>query len=159
VTISSGLHKSGKVDFDDLHSERSYSPQGAYAQSKLANVYFGLELDRRLRSAGIPIKSILAHPGLASTNLGSSVAPGFYKAIMNVVIAVFAQNPEGGALPTLYAATAPGVQGGQFIGPKGRTEMRGSPVLVQPSDLGKDPEIAKRLWEKSEELTGVKLAA
>lgn len=159
VTVSSGLHKSGKVDFDDLHSERGYSPQGAYAQSKLANVYFGLELDRRLRAAGSPIKSVLAHPGLARTNLGSSVAPGFYKSIMNVFIALFAQAPGGGALPTLYAATAPGVQGGQFIGPKGRTEMRGSPVVVQPSDLGKDAEIAKRLWEKSTELTGVGFAA
>jgi NAD(P)-dependent dehydrogenase (short-subunit alcohol dehydrogenase family) len=159
VTISSGLHKSGKVDFDDLHSERAYSPQGAYAQSKLANVYFGLELDRRLRAMGSSIKSILAHPGLASTNLGSSVAPGFHKSIMNVVIAVFAQGPDGGALPTLYAATMPGVEGGQFIGPKGRTEMRGGAVVVQPSNLGKDPEIAKRLWEKSEELTGVRLAA
>jgi NAD(P)-dependent dehydrogenase (short-subunit alcohol dehydrogenase family) len=157
VTISSGLHKSGKVDFDDLHSERAYSPQGAYAQSKLANVYFGLELDRRLRAMGSPIKSVLAHPGLADTNLGSSVAPGFYKSIMNVVIALLAQGPDGGALPTLYAATAPGVEGGQFIGPKGRTEMRGSPVIVQPSDLGKDAEIAKRLWEKSSELTGVKM--
>ena len=91
VTISSGLHKSGKIDFDDLHSERAYSPQTAYAQSKLANVYFGLELDRRLRAMGNPIKSILAHPGLASTNLGSSVAPGFYKTVMNVFISLFAQ--------------------------------------------------------------------
>ena len=78
---------------------------------------------------------------------------------MNVFISLFAQGPDGGALPTLYAATVPGVQSGQFIGPKGRTEMRGSAVVVQPSDLGKDAEIAKRLWEKSSELTGVRFAA
>jgi NAD(P)-dependent dehydrogenase (short-subunit alcohol dehydrogenase family) len=159
VTVSSGMHRSGKVDFDDLHGERAYSPTVAYSQSKLANVYFGLELDRRLRAMGSPIKSVLAHPGLAKTNLMSSVSPSASKVFSNLVIFILAQGPEGGALPTLYAATAPGVQSGQFIGPKGRTEMRGSAVVVQPSDLGKDAEIAKRFWEMSTELTGVRMPA
>jgi NAD(P)-dependent dehydrogenase (short-subunit alcohol dehydrogenase family) len=156
VTVSSGLHKSGKIDLDDLHSEKAYSPTAAYAQSKIANVYFGLELDRRLRAMGSPIKSILAHPGIAKTNLMSSMSPNAFKLVMNVFMSVMAQGPADGALPILHAATAPGVQGGQFFGPRG-LELRGSPVLVRPAELATDPTIAKQLWDKSIELTGVRL--
>ena len=116
VTVSSGLHKSGTINFDDLQGEKSYSPTKAYSQSKLANVYFGLELDRRLRAMKSPIKSVLAHPGVATTNLSSSLAPGFMKSAMSLVLPLLAQSAANGALPSLYGATAAGVRGGQFFG-------------------------------------------
>ena len=157
VTVSSGLHRSGAINFDDLQSERSYSPTKAYSQSKIANVYFALELDRRLRAKGSPTKSLISHPGVAVTNLSASLAPGLMKSIMTMFLPLIAQSAANGALPSLYAATASGVRGGQFFGPEGRQEMKGSPVEVQPVALAKDTAIAKRLWETSEKLTGVKL--
>ena len=155
VTVSSIEHKPGRIHFDDLQSERSYSPRGAYQQSKLANAVFGLELDRRLRAGSIPVKSVLAHPGYSDTNLQSTGPTGLMKALLAVGNKVLAQNADQGALPSLYAATAPGVEGGMFIGPDGPFEARGRPTEVKPVRRARDEETGRRLWSISEELTGV----
>ena len=155
VTVSSTLHKQGKIDFDDLMRTRSYSPEAAYSQSKLANLLFGLELDRRLRAADSPIRSLLAHPGYSNTNLQVSGPTGWRKAMMRVGNPLLAQKPEVGALAEVRAAVAPDVQGGQYYGSASLMEMRGCPELVQPSRLAQDPAVARRLWEESEKLTGV----
>jgi NAD(P)-dependent dehydrogenase (short-subunit alcohol dehydrogenase family) len=165
VTVSSNQHKRAKsIDFDDLQGERSYRPWGAYAQSKLANAMFVLELDRRLRAAGLDIVSAGAHPGFAHTNLqvsgprsgGTSlVARG-----MGAATRLFAQPARDGALPTLYAATAVDVHGGDYFGPDGPGEMRGHhPTPVQFSAAAHDQAAAARLWAVSEELTGVTFEA
>jgi NAD(P)-dependent dehydrogenase (short-subunit alcohol dehydrogenase family) len=155
VTLSSGMHKQGHIHFDDLTGARKYSPTAFYAQSKYANVLFGLELDRRLRAAGVPIRSLLAHPGYAATNLQSSGPTGLANATMRLGNRLFAQSAEAGTLPQLYAATAPEALGGEFIGPDRMREMRGYPTVVQPIASATDPELARRFWELSEELTGV----
>ena len=155
VTVSSIEHKPGRLHFDDLQSERSYSPRGAYQQSKFANAVFGLELDRRLRRAGLPVKSVLAHPGYSATNLQSTGPTGVMKHLLAVTNRIIAQSPERGALPTLYAATAPEVESGQFIGPDGLMESWGHPKVVQPVGRARDARAAGRLWEVSQELTGV----
>jgi NAD(P)-dependent dehydrogenase (short-subunit alcohol dehydrogenase family) len=156
VTVSSLEHKPGRLRFDDLQWEREYSPRGAYQQSKFANAVFGLELDRRLRDAGIAVKSVLAHPGYSATNLQSSGPTGPMKALLAVTNAIVAQPAERGAWPSLYAATAPEVEGGQFIGPDGFMEARGHPKLVEPAGRARDAEAGRRLWQVSEELTGVR---
>lgn len=155
VTLSSLEHRPGRLDFDDLQSEHSYSGRGAYQQSKFANAVFGLELERRLRAAGLPVISVLAHPGYSATNLQSSGPTGPLKAVLSIGNALVAQSAERGTLPQLYAATAPGVEGGDFIGPGGFHELRGSPTTVQPVGRARDAETGRRLWEVSEELTGV----
>ena len=155
VTVSSLEHKPGHIHFDDLQLERDYGPRKAYQQSKMANAIFGIELDRRLRAAGSPILSVLAHPGYSATNLQSTGPTGATAFLMKIGNAVFAQKAERGVLPQLYAATAPGVQGGDFFGPSGFQEMRGDPTEVQAVPEAHDPEIARRLWTVSEELTGV----
>jgi NAD(P)-dependent dehydrogenase (short-subunit alcohol dehydrogenase family) len=165
VTVSSNRHKSAHgIDFDDLQAEHSYRPWGAYDQSKLANAMFVLELGRRVRAAGLDIVSAGAHPGFAHTNLqitgprsgGTSlVAHG-----MGLATRLFAQPARDGALPTLYAATAANVHGGDYFGPDGRGEMRGHhPKLVQFSGAAHDQAAAARLWSLSEELTGVPFEA
>jgi NAD(P)-dependent dehydrogenase (short-subunit alcohol dehydrogenase family) len=156
VIVSSLEHKPGKLRFDDLQRERGYSARGAYQQSKFANAVFGIELDRRLRAAGSPVISVLAHPGYAATNL-QTTGPTFpMSAILRVGNVLLAQSAEQGALPQLYAATEPSVEGGQFIGPDWPGEFRGSPTQVQPVRRARDRETATRLWEISEELTGVR---
>ena len=165
VTVSSNQHKRAKgIDFDDLQGERGYRPWGAYAQSKLANAMFVLELDRRLRAAGLDTVSAGAHPGFAHTNLqvsgprsgGTSlVARG-----MGLATRLFAQPARDGALPTLYAATAVDVHGGDYFGPDGPGEMRWHhPTPVQFSAAAHDQAAAARLWAVSEELTGVTFEA
>jgi NAD(P)-dependent dehydrogenase (short-subunit alcohol dehydrogenase family) len=165
VTLSSNRHKSAKgIDFGDLQAERGYRPWGAYDQSKLANAMFVLELDRRLRAAGLDVVSAGAHPGFAHTNLqvsgprsgGTSlIARG-----MGLATRLFAQPARDGALPTLYAATAANVHGGDYFGPDGPGEMRGHhPKLVQFSAAAHDQAAAARLWAVSEELTGVTFEA
>jgi NAD(P)-dependent dehydrogenase (short-subunit alcohol dehydrogenase family) len=155
VTLSSGAHRIGKIDFDDLQRERRYSRWRAYGQSKLSNLMFALELDRRLRAAGSPVLSLAAHPGYAATNLQSAAAPLLDRLLMKVGNLVIAQSAEMGALPTLYAATAPDVEGGMFIGPDGVGEQRGHPTPVGPSQAATDADVAAKLWTVSEELTGV----
>lgn len=156
VTMSSGAHRIGKIAFDDLQRRRGYNRWRAYGQSKLANLMFALELDRRLQAAGWPVISVAAHPGYAATNLQSAAAPRLDRLVMGVTNRVFAQSAGMGALPALYAATEPGVQGGQFIGPDGLAEQRGHPELVTPSEAARDEDVAARLWDVSEQLTGVR---
>ena len=161
VTIASIAHKRGRINFDDLQSSRSYSPLRAYQQSKLANLLFAFELDRRLRAANSHIVSVAAHPGVAQTNLFQS---GDYsameKAIRNLVghaIGILLNTDSEGALPTLYAATSPDVKDGGYYGPQGFQEMHGhevGPAFIAPQ--ANDTTAAARLWQISEELTGVK---
>ncbi len=155
VTVSSTAHKFGRIRFDDLQGEGRYGRWGAYSQSKLANVLFALELERRLRAAGSTVSSLAAHPGYAATNLQSAAPPALDRAVMVVTNRLFAQSAEMGALPTLYAATRPYLDGGLFIGPDGFQEERGHPKVVRPVRAGRDEDTAKRLWSVSEELTGV----
>ncbi len=155
VTVSSGLHKRGRIHFEDLHGEQNYGRTKYYAQSKLANVVFGLELHRRLRANGIGLLSVLAHPGYAATNLQSTGPTGVGKLLMKVSNRIMAQDAAMGALPQLYAATGEDVESGQFIGPDGRNEAKGYPTQVAPVDTARDRELAQRLWSISEELTGV----
>jgi NAD(P)-dependent dehydrogenase (short-subunit alcohol dehydrogenase family) len=161
VTVSSNRHKQAHgIDFDDLQGERRYGPWRAYDQSKLANAMFVLELDRRLRAADLGVVSAGAHPGFAATNLqvtgprsgGTSLAAR----AMGLATRLIAQSARDGALPTLYAATAPEVRGGQYFGPDGRGEVRGHhPKQVEFSAAAHDQAAAARLWTVSEELTGV----
>ncbi|RQG90953.1 oxidoreductase [Natrarchaeobius chitinivorans] len=162
VTVSSALHERGEIDFTDLQGERSYDPWSAYAQSKLANVLFAYELERRLRTAGADVQSVAVHPGYADTKLqfrgiddrGSAIRA----AIRRLSNAVFAQSAARGALATLYAATAPDVEGGAYYGPSGILNMRGPPERQASSDRSYDRETARRLWAVSKELTGVEYA-
>ena len=158
VTVSSIEHYPGKIRFDDLHSERlGYGPRKAYRQSKAANVLFGLELDRRLSAKRSDVISVLAHPGYADTSLQTTGPRGPAKWAMQFVgNRLIAQSAEKGALPQLYAATAPDVHGADFFGPDGYRALRGHPTRVFPSRYAADPDVAKRLWQVSEELTGVR---
>jgi NAD(P)-dependent dehydrogenase (short-subunit alcohol dehydrogenase family) len=156
VTVSSNEHKGGQIDFDDLNYEHGYTPRGAYQRSKLANAIFAIELDDRLRECGSPTISVFAHPGYAATNLQRSGPTGLMRAALAVSNRVLAQSSERGALPILYAATAPDVEGGCYYGPDGRGEMRGHPTRVTAAPDAYDPEIGVRLWEVSEQLTGVR---
>jgi NAD(P)-dependent dehydrogenase (short-subunit alcohol dehydrogenase family) len=157
VTVSSSLHRRGSIHFDDLTGVAGYSPSSFYAQSKFANVLFGLELDRRLRAADSPIRSLIAHPGYSATNLQTSGPTGLAKFFGSTIgNRLLAQSAAMGALPELFAATDPAAQSGQFIGPDGRNEMKGNPTVVRPVASAEDPATARRLWELSEELTGVR---
>lgn len=156
VTVSSGAHRGASMDFEDLHGERSYGRWRAYGRSKLAKLLFMFELDRRLRVAGSPVQSVAAHPGYAATNLQSAAAPRFDVFVMSIGNALLAQSAAMGALPTLYAATHPDVEGGAYVGPDGMFEGRGHPRVVSASVAARDEAAAARLWEMSEELTGVR---
>jgi NAD(P)-dependent dehydrogenase (short-subunit alcohol dehydrogenase family) len=153
VTLSSTAHKMGRINFDNLNGDRRYFRWNAYGQSKLANLLFMLELDRRLRASGSTVKSLAAHPGYAATNLQSAGPPLFDRLVMVASNAMIAQSDEMGALPTLYAATQPGLEGGTYIGPDSFREQRGHPTIVQPNGRAHDPETARRLWEVSERMT------
>ena len=157
VTVSSTLHRQGRLNFDDLSGERGYRATAFYNHSKLANAVFGIELQRRLTEAGSPVRSLLAHPGYAATGMQASAQPGLYRTLLtrigNPLIAVSA---ERGAWPLLRAATDPRVEGGQFYGPGGFAEMRGHPAVVTPAPRATDPQTGRRLWTVSEELTGVR---
>ena len=155
VTLSSNAHKLGRINFDDLQCERRYNRWRAYNQSKLGDLLLALELDRRLRAAGSTVRSVAAHPGYSATNLQSAAPPAVDRAIMAVTNRLVAQSEDMGALPTLYAATYPGLEGGTYVGPDGFMEQRGHPEVVRPSDAARDEEVARRLWEVSEELTGL----
>ncbi|AEF39245.1 Possible protochlorophyllide reductase [Hoyosella subflava DQS3-9A1] len=155
VTVSSGMHLIGRVDLKDLNWERrKYRRWPAYAQSKLANLLFTYELQRRFDAAGSGMRAVAAHPGYASTGLQSHTGT-IQDRLMRVTNKLLAQSAEGGALPSLYAATAPSLPGGSYVGPAGRFEQRGSPVLVRSNKRSRDRTLAKGLWEESEALTGV----
>jgi NAD(P)-dependent dehydrogenase (short-subunit alcohol dehydrogenase family) len=154
VTVSSGAHRFGKIDFDDLQWERKrYRPWRAYGQSKLANLLFTSELQRKLTAAGSTVKATAAHPGYAATNLQFHSENRLMDAFNAFANRVVAQDADGGALPTLYAAVAD-IPGDSFAGP-GFLDWRGAPKLVKRTDAAKDAEVARRLWDVSEQLTGV----
>ncbi len=156
VTVSSSMHRVGRIDFDDLNWERRrYRRWAAYGQSKLANLLFTRELQRRLTAAGSPVLSTAAHPGYAATNLQSRSGSGFWDSAGRIGNSLFAQSEAGGALPTLYAAVAE-IPGDSFAGPGGLQGMRGSARLVGRSQRAQDGVTARRLWEVSEELTGAR---
>ncbi len=156
VTVSSGVHQIGTIKFDDLQRERHYSAWLAYAQSKLANLMFCFELQRRATAAGSRLQSLAAHPGYAATNLQfAGPAKSYERWFMAVANKVYAQSPEMGALPTLYAATELGLPGATFIGPDGFMEGRGHPTIVTAAKKAYDEDAWRRLWDASEQLTGV----
>jgi NAD(P)-dependent dehydrogenase (short-subunit alcohol dehydrogenase family) len=158
VTVSSGAHRIGTMRFDDLMWERGYNNWRAYGQSKLANLLFCFELARRAAQAGSPLRSLAAHPGYAATNLQFAGPTRFYeKAMMTVTNHLIAQSAEMGALPSLYAAVAD-VPSGSFIGPDGFMEQRGHPKVVTAAGRAYDEAAWARLWEMSEQLTGVTFA-
>jgi NAD(P)-dependent dehydrogenase (short-subunit alcohol dehydrogenase family) len=156
VTVSSNGHRIGNIDFDDLNWERKpYRAWRAYGQSKLANLLFTAELQRRLTAAGSPVLATAAHPGYAATNLQFHSGRRSLDLLSAVGNRLFAQDEAGGALPTLYAAVAD-VPPNSFAGPGGFMEQRGAPKLVGRSGAAKDADVARRLWDVSEELTGVR---
>ena len=155
VSVASGAHKAGRIDFDDLNWERkSYKAVSAYGQSKLANLLFTSELQRRLTAAGSAVIATAAHPGYAATNLQFHSDKRGGDMLMGVANRIFAQSEQDGALPTIYAAVED-VPGDSYAGPSGFMEMRGAPKLVGRSAAAKDSDVARRLWEVSEALTGV----
>ncbi|MFJ8957820.1 oxidoreductase [Lentzea sp. NPDC102401] len=156
VTVSSNGHKVGSIEFDDLNWEhRPYRAMSAYAQSKLANLLFTSELQRRLAEAGSSVISTAAHPGMAATNLLKPAGRQRVRHLLEkAVTRLFAQSDEDGALPTLYAAVAD-VPGNSYAGPSGFMEGRGAPTLVGRSLKAQDTDVARRLWEISEQLTAV----
>ena len=158
VNVSSMAHRSGRINFSDLHSTRNYSRFGAYSQSKLANLLFTLELQRRLQSKEAPVICASAHPGWAATRLQyaapSETGSRFELVLMRALNAILAQSAEQGALPQLYAATAPDVNEGDYIGPDGWMQMRGFPVRHRARETAYDTRAAKELWRLSVDLTG-----
>ena len=160
VTVSSGAHKMGQIHFDDLKLEHGYGKWRAYGQSKLANLLFAYELQRRIEAAGAKLISVACHPGYAATNL-QAMGPrmsgsAMMETMMGLANRLFAQSAAMGALPTLYAATAPELRGGEYIGPDGLGEMWGHPVKVNSNAASHDTAAAARLWQISEQLTNVR---
>jgi NAD(P)-dependent dehydrogenase (short-subunit alcohol dehydrogenase family) len=163
VNVSSTAHRLGRVDFDDLQSEKRYSRWPAYGQSKLANLLFTYELERRLVASGRDAKSVACHPGWAATNLQTTGpkmdGSRFMERTANLANRLFSQDAAMGSLPTLFAATAPEVEGGDYIGPDRMFETWGHPTKVRSSARSNDRETASKLWQVSEELTGVRYEA
>lgn len=156
VTVSSNGHRMGSIDFEDLNWERKhYRAMAAYGQSKLANLLFTAELQRRLTGTGSAVRAMAAHPGMAATNLfRESGMPRWLEDMIRQFVLRFAQSDEEGTLPTLYAALAD-IPGGSFAGPGGLLQGGSAPKLVGRSKDARDPELARRLWVASEDLTGV----
>jgi NAD(P)-dependent dehydrogenase (short-subunit alcohol dehydrogenase family) len=155
VVVSSELHRRGRIDLDDINWEvRSYKAWDAYAQSKLANLLFVLELERRLREGGSRVRAVAVHPGYAATNLQSHTGHAAMSMVTALGNRLIAQKDTMGALPTLYGATVD-VPGGSYIGPDGFRHMRGYPAFGVPSKRALDASMAADLWELSERLTNV----
>jgi NAD(P)-dependent dehydrogenase (short-subunit alcohol dehydrogenase family) len=160
ATMSSSAYRSGAINFDDLQSEQKYNAMAAYAQSKLACLMFALELQRKSDKAGWGISSMAAHPGIAKTELipngaGMNSPLGIVRLLFGPVLF---QSPEQGAWPLLYAATATEAQGGTYYGPSKMGEMRGYPTVAKLRPQATDANVAAKLWEVSEKLTGVSFA-
>ena len=157
VSVSSIAHKEADIDFDNLQYDggKEYTPSRAYRRSKLANLLFAIELDRRLDAAGSPVMSVAAHPGVSDTNLGNENDGQLLWKLFRPVASVILQGADAGALPTLRAATDPDVVSGQYYGPQRFGESTGAPDLAQSTDLARDPDVAAQLWDASVELTGV----
>jgi len=167
ITVSSIAHRGATMDFANLQWDRGYAPWPAYRRTKLANLLFGFELERRLERAQAPAISLVVHPGVSNTNLfaaGPGSAGGMQAKLVSLLLPLVAQSDVQGAWPTLYAATMPevrdaeplGVQGGHFYGPDGFREMRGHPVEVRAEARAYDETLARQLWQVSEQLTGVR---
>lgn len=157
VTVASLAHRNGKIELDNLQSERKYVPWVAYQNSKLANLLFAKELDRRARAQRSKLVSIPVHPGVSRTSIVSN-GPGAGDLRSKLLFTFgkpLTQDDAMGALPALYAATDPQAQGGEYIGPDGFLEMRGYPKVVTPRPNALDEDAAKKLWQASEQLTGV----
>jgi NAD(P)-dependent dehydrogenase (short-subunit alcohol dehydrogenase family) len=159
VNVSSLAHRGGRIDFDDLQSQRPYRPFRAYSLSKLAQVSFTLELQRRSLAQGWGLTSIAAHPGFATTELiaNGQGSDSLASRLIAVLQPFVSQSPAAGALPTLYAATAPEAVGGAFYGPDGLMEMKGAPKRVRISPAASEAGVESRLWQVSEQLAGVRL--
>ncbi|WP_299166648.1 oxidoreductase [uncultured Arthrobacter sp.] len=158
VTVSSLAHKRGRIDFADLNARSRYRPWRAYNQSKLANLLFTMELDRRVRAASWPLIAAAAHPGLSTTNLTAGMRGAAVLDLMGGFFRVMGQSDVDGAKPILLAASGPQVHGGDYYGPGGTGETRGNPVLVAPAPSVLDEGVAAKLWGASEELTGVRFS-
>lgn len=155
VNVASMAHRIGGMDLDDLNFERRrYDRWKAYGQSKLANLLFTSELQRRLDAAGSPVRALAAHPGYAATHLQERSGNRLLDLGMAISNRIFAQRDEDGALPTLFAATQD-LPGDTYVGPSGPGEMRGAPRVVGRSATARDADLARGLWERSEALTGV----
>jgi NAD(P)-dependent dehydrogenase (short-subunit alcohol dehydrogenase family) len=163
VNVSSAAHRMGTMNFDDLHGSKSYSRWAAYGQSKLANLLFTFELQRRFSSAGIEAIAVAAHPGYANTNLqyahANETGRGYERFLAGLANHALAQSAAGGALPQLYAAVDANVRGGDYIGPSKFFESRGAPKVVQPDPKAHDEIASARLWDESVAATGVTYAA
>jgi NAD(P)-dependent dehydrogenase (short-subunit alcohol dehydrogenase family) len=163
VTQSSGMHRIGRIAFDDLHGSTRYGRWSAYGQSKLANLLFAYELHRRLASLGAGTISVACHPGYAATELQFAGARMENSPLMERIFALgnrlLAQDAASGALPMLYAATVPDVRGGEYFGPDGLGEMWGSPKRVVSNARSRDVMVASRLWALSEDLTRIRYEA
>lgn len=156
VTLSSQAHRRGSINLADLQWEnRKYSPTGAYGASKLANLLFSLELQQRLTATGSDIVSLSSHPGYSATNLQSHSESRPAELLMKIANRTVAQPADMGALPTLFAATEP-LPPASYVGPNGLYEFRGYPTLVGRSNAASNLDLAVHLWEKSEELTGIR---
>ena len=163
VTQSSGAHRGGRISFDDIQSQRRYRKWPAYCQSKLANLLFMFELDRRFRAKGANAISVACHPGYSATELQGAgprmEGSSFMERVMELGNRLFAQDAAAGALPMLYAATAADVTGGEYWGPDGFGELWGAPKRVQTTKRAQNLDDARRLWTVSEEATGVRYEA
>ena len=154
VTMSSQAHRAGRIRFEDLNADHGYRAWAAYAQSKLANLLFTYELQRRLAAAGSATIAVAAHPGWAQTELQRH-ARGLLSGFMAVAGPFFSQGPDGGGMPLLRAATDPAVRGGEYYGPSGFQEFKGSPVRVESNPMSHDAALQQRFWRRSEQDTGV----
>lgn len=154
VVVSSIAHKYGRIHFDDLMLAKGYDPTKAYTQSKLANLMFALELDRRLKAAGNPLWCVACHPGYSNTHLQSTGPAGFLNSLYKLLNPLFAQPAEKGAIPTVLAAAGAEALPGAYYGPNGFLEMRGPAGDAAVAERALKEEDARRLWEESEKLTG-----
>jgi len=165
ITLTSSIASQGRIDFADLNSERHYRFVAAYSRSKLANLMFTLELDRRARAARVPLVSIAANPGIVATGLLRSRRDQWGRGsrlgelAVSSVQRLFGQPADEGCLTTLYAATAPELDGGEYVAPAGPGHRRGPPAVAPPPRRALDPDTARRLWETSAQLTGVGFTA
>jgi NAD(P)-dependent dehydrogenase (short-subunit alcohol dehydrogenase family) len=160
VNVSSGAHKSGEMDFSNLQFEngQGYKPMKAYGRSKLSNLLFTYELQRKLEAAKKDTISVAAHPGVAMTNLANHLMGKFFFKILTPVFKMMAQDQAMGALPQIRASVDPDVKGSEYYGPDGKKEYKGYPVVVPSNEASHNLEDAAKLWEESERLTGVKIA-
>jgi len=158
VNVSSGAHRSGELDFDDLmfENEEAYTPMKSYGNSKLANLLFTYEMQRLLEAKGADLIAVAAHPGIATTNLANHLMHPLLMKLLTPIFRLMMQSAAMGALPSIRAAVDPNVVGGQYFGPGGKKERKGYPILVSSNEASQNTEDARKLWEVSEELTGVR---